>query len=345
MIKPFGYVSKAAADTLKDGLSAAIFPDRDGYASIALYAEAVAVDLQGEAPMTREQIEALSETDEAAARIIDRSAPGKGRAIVLAGKAMYEAVLGPDAYANSTEPKRAHYRFLATLALKALDAGSTAGVTAEPLETVAQRIRAALAAKKSVSASDVRAILGDPLVGVTALARPKGEPVAFQQRVAPWMEQCFGAEISGDRLERGDRLLEEVLELLQSGDYPKNRVAELTDYVFGRERGEPDQEVGGVMTTLAAYCLAHGLDMHAAGETELARIWTKIDKIRAKQAAKPTGSALPVANPPADSGGLRSAAQAVYDWWHQDVQDDSPELHELFVALGGALKGEPNARG
>lgn len=45
---------------------------------------------------------------------------------------------------------------------------------------------------------------------------------------------------------------------------------------------------------MAAYCLAHGLDMHEAGETELARIWTKVEQIRAKQAAKPRHSPLPV---------------------------------------------------
>jgi hypothetical protein len=116
----------------------------------------------------------------------------------------------------------------------------------------------------------------------------------LQDRVAPWMDACFGPEISGDKLERGDRFLEEALELLQSGGYPPERVAALTDYVFSRDVGEPSQEVGGVMITLAAYCLAHGLDMHEAGETELARIWTKVDKIRAKQAAKPKGSALPI---------------------------------------------------
>jgi hypothetical protein len=49
--------------------------------------------------------------------------------------------------------------------------------------------------------------------------------------------------------------------------------------------------------SLAAYCLAHNLNMHEAGETELARIWTKVDAIRAKQAAKPVGSALPIATP------------------------------------------------
>ena len=50
--------------------------------------------------------------------------------------------------------------------------------------------------------------------------------------------------------------------------------------------------------TLAALCLAQGLDMHAAAETELARIWTKVEQIRAKQAAKPKHSPLP-ASPPA----------------------------------------------
>lgn len=117
----------------------------------------------------------------------------------------------------------------------------------------------------------------------------------LQSRVHPWMMACFGPEISADRVERGDRLLEEVFELLQSGGYDPARVLALRDYVWGRPAGDPPQEVGGVMVTLAAYCLAHNLDMHAAGETELARIWTKVEAIRAKQAAKPVGSALPIA--------------------------------------------------
>ena len=128
-------------------------------------------------------------------------------------------------------------------------------------------------------------------------AEPTSDNVSFQDRVDPWMQACFGAEISADKLERGDRLLEEVLELLQSGYYPSERIASLTKYVWSREIGEPAQEVGGVMVTLAAYCLAHGLNMHTAGETELTRIWTKVDKIRAKQAAKPKGSVLPQAWP------------------------------------------------
>jgi hypothetical protein len=121
---------------------------------------------------------------------------------------------------------------------------------------------------------------------------------AFQQRVEPWFRECFPPAVCNDRLERGDRLLEEVLELLQSGDYPPERVAALVAYTWGRPKGEPVQEVGGVMVTLAAYCIAHDLDMADAGEIELSRINQPhiIKKIRAKQAAKPTGSALPVSD-------------------------------------------------
>lgn len=121
---------------------------------------------------------------------------------------------------------------------------------------------------------------------------------AFQARVKPWMLECFGEEISNDVRERGDRLLEEVLELLQSHGYDPARIATLRDYVYGRPAGEPSQEVGGVMVTLAAYCLATNVDMHEAGEVELARIWTKVEAIRAKQASK-RGMHTPLPVPPA----------------------------------------------
>lgn len=118
---------------------------------------------------------------------------------------------------------------------------------------------------------------------------------SFQSRVQPWMMACFGAEISSDCAERNHRFLEESLELVQACGCTASEAHQLVDYVFGRPVGERAQEVGGVMVTLAALCLAQGLDMHAAGETELARIWTKVEAIRAKQAAKPKHSPLPAA--------------------------------------------------
>ena len=127
---------------------------------------------------------------------------------------------------------------------------------------------------------------------------------AFQQRVQPWLLECFGAEIAADRVERNHRFLEESLELVQSLGCTASEAHQLVDYVFGRPVGDPSQEVGGVMVTLAALCLASGLDMRDAGEVELARISVPeiVTKIRAKQAAKPKHSSLPQSpTPQADS--------------------------------------------
>lgn len=116
---------------------------------------------------------------------------------------------------------------------------------------------------------------------------------SFQDRVKPWMTACFGEEISRDKQERNHRFLEEALELVQSCGCTRGEAYQLVDYVFDRDVGEPSQEVGGVKVTLAALCLAQGLDEAECGETELARIWTKVEKIRAKQATKPKNSPLP----------------------------------------------------
>lgn len=115
----------------------------------------------------------------------------------------------------------------------------------------------------------------------------------FQWRVQPWMLECFGAKIAADRRERNHRFFEEATELVQANGMTCSEAHQLVDYTFGRPPGELKQEIGGVMVTLAALCLASGADMHLAGETELARIWTMVDKIRAKQAAKPKHSPLP----------------------------------------------------
>lgn len=110
---------------------------------------------------------------------------------------------------------------------------------------------------------------------------------SFQSRVQPWLLECFGEEVASDVEERKVRFLEEALELVQSSGCTPDVAHNLVDYVFSREVGEMRQEVGGVMVTLASFCLSHGIDMHQEGKTELERVWTKIDRIREKQAAKP----------------------------------------------------------
>lgn len=117
--------------------------------------------------------------------------------------------------------------------------------------------------------------------------------MTFQIRVKQWMAACFGPVISADKHERNHRFIEEALELVQSCDMTRSEAHQLVDYVFNRPVGDPPQEVGGVMVTLAALCLAHDMDMHHSAEFELERVWTKIEQIRAKQAAKPKHSPLP----------------------------------------------------
>lgn len=116
---------------------------------------------------------------------------------------------------------------------------------------------------------------------------------AFQFRVAAWLTHTFDPETCSNTRERNHRFLEESLELVQALGCTKTEVMQLVDYTFGRERGEPAQEVGGVLVCLAALCTAAGIIMDDAAEDELARVWTKVDKIRAKHAAKPKFSPLP----------------------------------------------------
>lgn len=127
------------------------------------------------------------------------------------------------------------------------------------------------------------------------------QPTTFQERVTAWLFECFNQQIATNIEERADRFIEEAFELVQSSGYNPDRIAALRDYVWSRRVGDPTQEVGGVMVTLAAYCYAAGLDMHGSAETELARILRPeiLEKIRAKQASKPTGSALPTPKPTA----------------------------------------------
>ncbi|WP_201712564.1 hypothetical protein [Acidiphilium sp. C61] len=111
---------------------------------------------------------------------------------------------------------------------------------------------------------------------------------SLQRRTHEWMMRCFGPTIANNREERGNRFLEEAIELVQACDMPPERAHRLVDYVYGRPVGERRQEVGGVELTLTALCTAYGIDKTEAVEAELARAWLNIDKIRLKQAAKPS---------------------------------------------------------
>lgn len=184
---------------------------------------------------------------------------------------------------------------------------------------------------------DDRALLARAIAGPTGKNTPND---FFQDRCDPWLLACFGAEIAADVTERNHRFFEEAGELVQSFGVTVQEAHQLVNYVWGRPKGEPEQEVGGVMVTLAALCSASGMQMHACGEVELARVWTKVEKIRAKQKAKPKFSATPYAADPLviDVEVLESVASEAglqgLSGIGADAQAYSRRLIERFIAGG-----------
>lgn len=154
--------------------------------------------------------------------------------------------------------------------------------------------------------------------------------LSLQARVDRWMQLCFGQGISRDRAERNHRFLEEALELVQSLDCTRSEAHQLVDYVFDREVGETPQEIGGVMVTLAALCTAAGYDMDAAGEMELERILRPeiVEKIRAKQAAKPKHSPLPESPAGGENCELRVASTEEAAGHHKLDNDRQVRFYE-----------------
>jgi hypothetical protein len=109
----------------------------------------------------------------------------------------------------------------------------------------------------------------------------------FQSNVYLWLEVCFEESVVFDKKERSMRFLEESIELVQALGLSKDKAHKLVDHVYSRPVGEVEQEIGGVMITLAALCIANTEHMHEAGMKELDRVWKNIELIREKQKLKP----------------------------------------------------------
>lgn len=152
----------------------------------------------------------------------------------------------------------------------------------------------------------------------------------YQRMIDDWMEQCFQGATPVERRKkiRAARFLEEALELFQATECTEDDARALVAYVFGRPVGDPPQEVGGVMVTLAALCTPCGIDLNHAACTELERIHQPevMARIRAKQASKldPNGPL-----PSGDSAGV------------SDVCSDEPldENHATVTALAKHWSG------
>lgn len=110
----------------------------------------------------------------------------------------------------------------------------------------------------------------------------------YQQQVRQWVLHCFGQQVADDIATRCFRFFEEAGELCQALGMRKEDALKLVEYTWNRPPGEPRQEMGGVMVTLAALATPAGIIMEREGWSELARIMLPAvtEKIRAKQQAK-----------------------------------------------------------
>ncbi len=167
-----------------------------------------------------------------------------------------------------------------------------------------------------------------------------GDTMNFQDRVQKWVRVCFGDEVANDKLERCYRFLEEALELVQSLGMTREQAHTLVDYVFNRAVGRKEQELGGVMVTLAALSAAANLSMDHAGERELSRV-VKPDvmaKIRRKQAAKIgiKGTALP---------GIVSELTTLQEYNQMPPESQGYVVYMEAEHPGSELKGQMNSYG
>lgn len=112
---------------------------------------------------------------------------------------------------------------------------------------------------------------------------------SFQKRAVLWVQTAFGALHASNVHERAHRFLEEAIELFQAAHMTREAAHAMVDYVFDREPGTANQEIGGVMLTVVTLADAMYLDAVAEGERELARVNTPetIKRCRIKHETKP----------------------------------------------------------
>ncbi len=106
-------------------------------------------------------------------------------------------------------------------------------------------------------------------------------------RIARWVVDRLGEKLLMDRRERAMRLVEEVIELAQAEGIAPFEVKRVTDHIYSRPVGEPDQEMGGVMVCAHAWAIATSSNLDFLTAKEVSRIENiPAEVTRMKHAAK-----------------------------------------------------------
>lgn len=94
----------------------------------------------------------------------------------------------------------------------------------------------------------------------------------FQASVRAWVSETFSAEVANSPRESQFRFLEESLELVQALGLSREEVFTLVNVVYNKPLGDPRQELGGVMVTLARLANVQNFNMKQLADRELSRI-------------------------------------------------------------------------
>jgi hypothetical protein len=125
------------------------------------------------------------------------------------------------------------------------------------------------------------------------------EAMNHRKRIEAWVLDRLGTECLMDREERAKRLFEEAAELLQAEDVSFVHAVNILRRVYDRPKGEPEQEMGGVMVCAHAWAVAADQNLVVLTEREVARIESVPAEVtRAKHAANAKAGTAIEAKPP-----------------------------------------------
>jgi hypothetical protein len=121
-----------------------------------------------------------------------------------------------------------------------------------------------------------------------------------QTAIELFVRTRFGDKVFEAIEERTARVLEEAIELFDAEhrdrDAARAQAHKMVDHVFDQAKGEGNQEAGGLIVTLLAYCGAKGVRMDKLADAEIARV-LKLSKehfVKRQQAKAAAGVALPL---------------------------------------------------
>ncbi len=109
-------------------------------------------------------------------------------------------------------------------------------------------------------------------INVSHSSSDEGESRMRRQMLChQWVSTVRSEAIANNLQERVKRIIEEAIELAQAEGLPLEMIFRIAQRTYGRPAGKPEQEVGGMMTTLMTYCQARGISIYRAEVAEFAR--------------------------------------------------------------------------